>query len=164
LYDTTVGSGFPDDELSRALRRLARTGGLLEPHDHAGLRVSLSEVMALAELDPAGAADRAGLAQQDLAARLGLEKSTVSRLAAALERRGWLTRERDPGNRRYYRLRLTPEGADVAARIGADLTARHARLLGALTPKERAGLALGLAGLARAVEQQDRHGSRPGPE
>ena len=43
-------SPFPDDELRRALRRLVRLGGLLETHEHGGLQVSLSEVMALAEL------------------------------------------------------------------------------------------------------------------
>ena len=41
----------------------------------------MSEVFALGELSEEGA-----LSQQDLAGRLGLEKSTVSRLAAGMER------------------------------------------------------------------------------
>jgi DNA-binding MarR family transcriptional regulator len=76
----------------------------------------------------------------------------VSRLAAGMERRGWLARERDRGNRRLYRLRLTPEGRDAARRVGDDLRARHAALVAELTPAERAGLALGLAGLIRAFQ------------
>jgi len=148
LYDTTdspAAGPFPDDQLRRLLQQLAQAGGLLEVHDHGGVRVSVSEVFALGELSEAGT-----LSQRVLGDRLGLEKSTVSRLAAGMERRGWLARERDPANRRLYRLRLTAKGRTVASRVGADLHARHAALFAALTPDERAGLALGLAGLIRA--------------
>lgn len=138
---------FPDDWLRRLLRGLVRAGALLEAHNHAGFRLSLSEVFALAELS-----DSDTLSQQDLAERLGLEKSTVSRLAGNLERRGWLSRERDPANRRFYRLRLTAPGRDVATRIGGHFHTYHAALLQELTPTERAGLETGLAGLIRALE------------
>ncbi len=150
MYDTTeshAAGAFPDDQLRRLLQQLAQAGGLLEVHDHGGLRVSVSEVFALGELSEAGT-----LSQRDLANRLGLEKSTVSRLAAGMERRGWLARERDPANRRLYRLRLTTKGRAAATRVGQDLHARHAALFAALTPAERAGLALGLTGLIRAFQ------------
>jgi DNA-binding MarR family transcriptional regulator len=149
LYDTTDSSTpgpFPDDHLRRLLHQLAQTGGLLEVHDHGGIRLSVSEVFALGELSDAGT-----LSQRDLAVRLGLEKSTVSRLAAGMQQRGWLARERDPDNRRLYRLRLTAKGRAAAHRVGADLHDRHAELFAALTPEERAGLALGLSGLLRAI-------------
>jgi DNA-binding MarR family transcriptional regulator len=147
---------FPDDVLGRFLRRLARHG-LLEPHDHAGFEVSLSEVLALGEL-----VDVEGLSQQQLGECLGLEKSTVSRLAAGLEGRGLLVRERDPANRRYYRLRLTDTGRALAEQIGAELHEHHRLLLGAMSPEERAGLALGLTGLLRAMAETDhRHGASP---
>jgi DNA-binding MarR family transcriptional regulator len=141
-----MGGSFPDDDLRRALRRLVRHGNLLEPHQHAGLRVSLSEMMALGEL-----ADVESMSQQDLGQLLGLEKSTVSRLAAGLQRRGWVGRERDPSNRRFYQLQLTPEGRTVANRMGHALRAHHEQLLGALTADERDALTIGLAGLARAL-------------
>jgi DNA-binding MarR family transcriptional regulator len=149
LQDTTSRrTAFPDDELRRVLQRLLRLGGLLEPHGHAGDHRSLSEVMALGELSEVDS-----MSQQDLAQLLGLEKSTVSRLVAGLERRGWLARDRDPGNRRFYQLRLTEAGQEVADRIGRDLRAHHARLLAALTPEEVAALVLGLSALARAAGQ-----------
>lgn len=144
MSNTTVRV-FPDDDLHRLLRRMVQSG-LLEPHDHDGVVASASEVFALGELAEAGP-----LSQQELGGRLGLEKSTVSRLAAGLERRGWLLRERDPDNRRFYRLALTEEGRDVARRIGEHIRAGHDRLLAALTDEERAGLTLGLAALARAM-------------
>src|SRR5690242_4103798 len=141
---TAGGPTFPDDVLRRFLQRVARHG-LLEPRHHAGHGLSLSEIMALGEL-----VDVEGLSQQELGERLGLEKSTVSRLAASLEGRGWLVRERDPSNRRYYRLELTPRGRDLAARMGADFREFHGRLLGSLTAGEREALAVGLAALTRA--------------
>jgi DNA-binding MarR family transcriptional regulator len=156
LYDTTVtGEGFPDDDLRRALRLLVRTSGMLGPHEHGGLHVHVSEVFALGEL-----AEAPSLSQRELGERLGLEKSTVSRLAAGLERRGWLRRERDPANRRLYRLALTPEGEDAARRVGSDFRVRHAEVLAALTPAERDGLLLGLAGLARVAAEFHAEGGR----
>ena len=147
---------FPDDELRRTMRRLVRFGGLLEPHPHAGLKVSLSEMMALGELSEVEA-----LSQHELGLLLGLEKSTVSRLAAALEHRGWIDREREPANRRLYRLQLTDEGRAVAERLGADLRSHHVELLGALTAAEREALAVGLAGLTRVLESHHQHHSEP---
>jgi DNA-binding MarR family transcriptional regulator len=150
----TTHAEYPDDELRDLLRHLVRIGGLLEPgrdpHEHAGIQLSMSEVFALGELS-----EVASLSQQDLADRMGLEKSTVSRLAAGMEARGWLTRERDSANRRFYRLTLTPAGKDAARRVGDDLHRHHARLLSHLSPVERQALVVGLAGLIRAMTAQD---------
>ncbi|WP_051275062.1 MarR family winged helix-turn-helix transcriptional regulator [Cellulomonas sp. URHD0024] len=155
MYGTT----FPDDDLRRFLQELIRNAGLLEPthrpHSLGGTAVSVSESLALGELSDAGT-----MSQQDLATRLGLEKSTVSRLAAGLESRGWLTRARDDGNRRVYRLSLTDEGAAVAERVGADLRATHDLLLSRLTPQEREALTVGLGGLIRVLGELD--DGRPG--
>src|SRR5262249_43827936 len=60
--------------------------------------VTASEARALTELLAAH-----GIAQGQLAALLGLEKSTVSRLAAGLESKGWIRRGRDEQNHRYVR-------------------------------------------------------------
>ena len=148
---------FPDDELRRLLRWLVRVGGLLEAHDHDGIRASASEVFALAELTEAGP-----LSQQQLGERLGLEKSTTSRLAAGLERRGWLERVRDPADRRFYRLALTPDGEAAAERIGSFFSGQHHHLFSELTPEELDGLLLGMSGLARVIEQHhDRYHRRP---
>lgn len=145
MYNATVSLNFPDDELSRLLQWLVRSTGLLEPHDHDGLHASSSEVFALGELSEAGV-----LTQQALAERLGLEKSTVSRLAASLEKRGWLARERDPANRRFYQLTLTAAGRQAAQHIGEHLRSRHHHLMACLTAEERKGLMVGLTGLIRA--------------
>ena len=156
-----TGGPFPDDDLRRALRRLVRLGSLLEPHSHhhAGLHMSLSEIMALGEL-----ADVESMSQQELGQLLGLEKSTVSRLVVGLLRRGWVVRQRDLSNRRFYQLQLTPEGREVADRIGQDLRSHHEQLLGALTPDEREALTVGLTALARALASNPPRPGTPIPE
>jgi DNA-binding MarR family transcriptional regulator len=108
--------------------------------------VSASEARALIELLTAR-----GIAQGQLATLLGLEKSTVSRLAAGLERKGWLRRGRDEENQRYVRLYLTPEGRMIAARVWQAWQSRQARILAGLSAEERRGLATGLRGLVRGL-------------
>jgi DNA-binding MarR family transcriptional regulator len=108
--------------------------------------VSPSEARALLQLVTAR-----GIAQGQLAALLGLEKSTVSRLAAGLERKGWVRRGRDQDNQRYVRLYLTPAGREVARTLWRAWQSRQERILASLSAEERAGLAAGLRGLVRGL-------------
>jgi len=129
----------------------AAQGALGGPADGAGggagaPAVSASEARALTELLAAH-----GIAQGQLAALLGLEKSTVSRLAAGLESKGWIRRGRDEQNHRYVRLYLTPQGRAVADRVWRAWQDRQARILAGLTAEERAGLAAGLRGILRGL-------------
>jgi DNA-binding MarR family transcriptional regulator len=128
----------------------SRPGGLDGQAGTAGLdavsAISTSEARALIELVAAR-----GIAQGELGGLLGLEKSTVSRLAAGLERKGWIRRGRDEGNQRYVRLYLTPRGQTVAARVLDTWQSRQRRILASLTADERAGLELGLRGLVRGL-------------
>jgi DNA-binding MarR family transcriptional regulator len=119
-------------------------------------QLSSSEARALIELVKAR-----GIAQGELASLLGLEKSTVSRLAAGLERKGWIRRGRDAGNQRYVRLYLTAEGGAVAARLWNAWHSRQARILGALTDEEREGLSAGLRGLVRGLAAEGLLGDVP---
>ena len=119
-------------------------------------QLSSSEARALIELVKAR-----GIAQGELASLLGLEKSTVSRLAAGLERKGWIRRGRDEGNQRYVRLYLTAEGGAVAARLWSAWHSRQARILGALTDEEREGLSAGLRGLVRGLAAEGLLGDVP---
>jgi len=112
----------------------------------SGPAMSASEARALIELVSAR-----GIAQGELAAVLRLDKSTVSRLAAGLERKGWVRRGRDEDNQRYVRLYLTPEGAQMASRVWQAWHSRQARILAALSTDERAGLIAGLGGLVRGL-------------
>ena len=163
LCDTTVhvDTSLADPDLEQLLAQLLRmlsrdalTGvqGSLAAKEDTGEAagplpaVSASEARALIELLAAR-----GIAQGQLAELLGLEKSTVSRLAAGLERKGWIRRGRDEGNHRYVRLYLTPQGGLVANNVWQAWQSRQARILAGLSAEERMGLAIGLRGLVREL-------------
>jgi DNA-binding MarR family transcriptional regulator len=118
--------------------------------------LSTSEARALIELVAAR-----GISQGQLGTLLGLEKSTVSRLAAGLERKGWIERGRDEANQRYVRLYLTPEGSRVAATVWQAWQSRQARILSGLSGREREGLAAGLRGLIRELAAERSPGDLP---
>ena len=135
------------DHLHHMLMNLVRTAGaVLNDRAAPGHKVSLSQVFALHELD-----HETGLSQRELAERLGLEKSSVSRLVADLETDGLLKRERDPANRRLYRLEITEAGRRLHRQIAGVLHQRYDRWATEMTPAERNGLALGLPALLRVM-------------
>lgn len=135
------------ERLHALLLELARVVGLLQP-DHAvpGQPISLSQAFAIHELDTG-----VPLSQQELADRLRLEKSSISRMAAELERRGLLVRERQPGNRRLYRLRLTDAGRNLHRRMGAAFHEQFLRWTSAMTPDELDALQVGVSAFVRAA-------------
>jgi DNA-binding MarR family transcriptional regulator len=111
--------------------------------------VSVSQAFALHELDTG-----TPLSQRDLAERLRLEKSTVSRMAADLERKGLLVRERDPQNRRLYRLRLTDRGRTVHARMAAAFHEQYVRWVASMSRTECDALLAGLPALVNAMRSE----------
>lgn len=140
------------DWLGVLFDQLVRTAGLLQPDQpSAGDRISLSESYALFELT-----EGAPLTQRELAERLDLEKSTVSRLVAGLERRELVTRRRNPDNRRLSQVAITGHGRRVLNGMAAAMLEHHARISAAMTAAERDALATGLAALVRAMDQAQR--------
>lgn len=158
-YNCHVDPSPSDAELEPLLTQLLQlvgpARGGADPATDAAV-VSVSEARALVELLAAR-----GIAQGELATLLGLEKSTVSRLAAGLERKGWLRRGRDEENQRFVRLYLTPEGRAVAGRVWRAYQSRQERILASLSAEERAGLAAGLRGLVRGLAAEGLLGDSP---
>jgi DNA-binding MarR family transcriptional regulator len=118
---------------------------LMERHEHGGINASASELFAMEELSASP------LTQSELGRRLGLEKSTVSRLVSGLEAKGWVSRDRHLHNRRFSHVTLSSQGRDASRRAAADLKKRHTELFGALSEEERAALALGVGALTRLL-------------
>ncbi|MFC3997919.1 MarR family winged helix-turn-helix transcriptional regulator [Nocardiopsis sediminis] len=146
------------EQIHSLLMDAVRATGLLQPDQAVpGTSLSLSQSFALHELDSGDA-----LSQRELAARLRLEKSTVSRMVAELERRGLLVRERDPANRRFFLLRLTDEGRALHRGMAADLRGRFARWVAGMDPAERDGLLVGLPALVRVIRAGAAGAGAPG--
>lgn len=137
------------EQLHALFMELVRVAGLLSPDlEFPGFPVSMTQAFALHELDQG-----APLSQRELADRLVLEKSTVSRMVADLEQKGLVERERDPANRRTYRLRLTDKGHDTHVELGTGYQDRFDKWTAALTDPERAALLAGLPALIRVVRR-----------
>lgn len=64
--------------------------------------------------------ERKGCRASDLATHYALDKSTVSRQVATLERAGLVVRRADPDDHRVHVLELTPEGAAILAKTTRD--------------------------------------------
>lgn len=60
-----------------------------------------------------------GASQSDLAEALQLEKITISRHAARLEKTGWLERHDHAQDGRAYRLRLTPRSTRLIVQLSS---------------------------------------------
>lgn len=102
--------------LSKSLRLIRHRGAELHPAMPAGLLGVLLHID-----EPAS-----GCSGRDLAARTGLDPSTISRAVAGLVAHGWIERAADPTDGRARVLRLTPAGraalAEALDRYGAVLS------------------------------------------
>ena len=95
-----------------------------------------------------------GVQLNHVAWHLALPKSTASALVKDLERRGFLTRRRDPADERRLAIRLTPKGHE---RVKADSVLDLQRLgaaLGELSQDERRALVEALEKLAQGLQQR----------
>lgn len=126
---------------------LVRAFGLHRPDTTpCGEPVSVAEAHALMELSRAE-----GLSQNDLAERLQLVKSTISRLVGLLEGRGWVERRRDPRDGRAVQLVLTEQGQQAAAQLAAARQVKFARLLDRIPEQERDAVIHALKTLVEAM-------------
>jgi DNA-binding MarR family transcriptional regulator len=91
------------------------------------------------------------LGVNDLAAALYLEKSTASRLAAALERASLVERSPDPEDGRSVRLSATAAGRQAYQAIEQDLLREHTDLLAGFDPEVRAAVTQVVGRLTRAM-------------
>lgn len=136
------------DALEELLTHLIRAMELHRPlTTSSGQALSLSELLALTHL-----AGTTPLSQRDLAIRLRLEKSSVSRTIAGLERRGCVVRQRDPDNRTHYQVSLTVTGQTLVEGMRDAMRDRHRRLLASLSSAEREAMETGVQALIRVLD------------
>lgn len=83
-------------------------------------------------------ADNADIAQGELAQALRIERSSAVVVVDDLEDRELITRNRVPGDRRSYALRITLKGRRLLSRLEKEIGAHEARMFRNLTASERA--------------------------
>jgi DNA-binding MarR family transcriptional regulator len=72
-----------------------------------------------------------------VARALGLDASSVTRLADRLVAAGYVTRGSDPGHRSVVTLQLTPGGKQLVNRVEGWRQAELTRIVSQLTPRDR---------------------------
>ncbi|MBY8873869.1 MarR family winged helix-turn-helix transcriptional regulator [Micromonospora sp. PLK6-60] len=136
------------DTAQKALMRFIRNFGLHQPdRTPCGQPLPVSEAHAMVEIAGAGR-----IRQVELARRLRLEKSTVSRLTANLVGRGWVDREAAAGDGRGVLLVLTDAGAAAAARLADARRDRLTALLDRIPGEQRSAVVRALQTLAEAAD------------
>jgi DNA-binding MarR family transcriptional regulator len=145
------------EDLEQRLVAFVRAFGLHQTErTPCGEPISVSQAHALTEL----AAQP--LTQAELARRLRLDRSVVSRLADTLEERAWVRRERHPQDQRAVQLVLTDRGRAAADRLAGARRARLATLLDGVPEDERDNVLRALELLADSLNraaEKDRTGA-----
>jgi MarR family transcriptional regulator for hemolysin len=90
--------------------------------------------------------------QGDLARTIGLSEPTLTYHVETLRRRGFVTRERDPGNRRVQRVVLTDAGEQLFLRLRRAAASFDGRLRAGLDDDDVAALRRLLAQLAENAQ------------
>jgi MarR family transcriptional regulator, 2-MHQ and catechol-resistance regulon repressor len=98
-----------------------------------------------------------------LAERLFLDKSTTSRVAATLVKKGYAEQRADQADGRAIALQATAAGRRLYQRITADLVEQQMHLLQDLEPEVREGVVRVIRGLTRAADSRFRSGVSVGP-
>lgn len=136
------------DAAQEALMRFVRNFGLHQPdRTPCGQPLPVSEAHAMVELARDGR-----LRQVELARRLRLEKSTVSRLVTNLAGRGWVHRQSADDDGRGVLLVLTDAGAAAAARLAEARRDRLTALLDRIPDDARTDVVRALQTLAEAAD------------
>ncbi|SEJ67880.1 MarR family winged helix-turn-helix transcriptional regulator [Demequina mangrovi] len=92
-----------------------------------------------------------GLRMGDLAERIGVHPSTLTRTVERLEHGGWIVRAADQENRRQVRVDLTGKGKALVATVTDRRRAMIAEVIEAMAPAEREALRSGMEAFARAA-------------
>lgn len=135
LEETAEVSGALAPELTRFVGYLVRrvhARFAAEPGDRAARPRDYVVLSMLAEQDVHS--------QQWLAERLGINRTIMVNLIERLERAGYVSRTRNPDNRRSYVLSLTDAGRQAMTQLRPAVAARDRRLTAALSDRERARL------------------------
>ena len=149
----------PDaDALRKLIHAFIRRFGLLDQsRTPCGMPLATSDAHALMELQR-----EPGLEQVELAARLGLSKSAVSRMLVRLEERGLVQRARSRADGRAHDLRLSARGERLATQVNEQSLRRFGIILSRLPDGTPTPLLEGLAHLVNAVPEPVEPGTQEG--
>lgn len=133
--------------LRESVRALESRLGLLNEAKMECCGVSLAQCAAIVEVGRAES-----LALGELADRMGLDASTVSRTTQTLVERGLVKRETDGTDRRRSRIGLSQEGAGLYKFIETTMNRKFERVFAFIPPEKRGQVVESLQLLLDALE------------
>jgi DNA-binding MarR family transcriptional regulator len=140
-----AGNGAPAIDAARLRQAIARLSRRLRRHQLAGL--TPTQLAALYTVEQAGP-----LRLSDLAAAEGIAPSTLTRLVAVLEERGYVRRDAVAEDARASKLSVTEAGREVLEHIRQESTTALAGSLALLSPGQLAALAAALPAIEQLAE------------
>lgn len=135
-------------DLRENLRYLVQKMGLLEESESQCCGVTLTQCHAIGEIGRGGA-----LSLNELADRLGLDKSTMSRTLNQLVELGYADRTADANDRRYVTISLTDEGASQFDKIESFSERVHKSVMHHVPEDQREQVVESLQILVQAFEK-----------
>lgn len=137
------------ESIREQLQIFTRRFGLLNESccdECCGEQVSMTQSHILSEVRRLGSPS-----MQQVAEELGIDVTTFSRQAKALEAKGYISRRVSPDDRRVTLLELAEIGGQVLEKIDQYMTARLERVFGGMTQFERETVVRSLGLLNDAV-------------
>lgn len=134
-------------EFRRAWSELIRVYNFRNRMRTSSYGLTVTEASALEVL-----AEWGPLSLNEMAAQLGSEKSTASRVVDRLVEKGYVARQKHPESRRSILVRLTPEGERLQQAIERDSLSGEMRILEDFRPEVRQAVMRLLARLTRATQ------------
>lgn len=121
-----------EKQLREQIRRLERKLGLLEDAGLSCCAISFAQCHALVEIGRAGS-----ISLIDLAGKLNLDNSTMSRTVNNLVNSELAERETDPSDRRYVTIKLTNSGKEQFVSIEEGMSAYYEKIYGKIPEDKR---------------------------
>ncbi|WP_062287711.1 MarR family winged helix-turn-helix transcriptional regulator [Demequina phytophila] len=91
----------------------------------------------------------------DLAERIGIHPSTLTRTVERLQHGGWITRAESPESRREVRVDLSESGAELVSTVTERRRALLHEVLDSVAPEDREAVRRGMEAFARAAGEPD---------
>jgi DNA-binding MarR family transcriptional regulator len=92
------------------------------------------------------------LTPKDIAGRMGVVKSRITKIIDGLMDKGLIQRAKDPEDSRVWRLGLTLQGRKKLATINRSLVDANAKILSSMSPEQRHTLLIHLEALRNSME------------
>jgi DNA-binding MarR family transcriptional regulator len=127
-FERDTSLGYLVNHLARLLARQLESK--IKPHG-----IALGAFPALLHLW-----EKDGLTQKELVERLGIEQPTMAATLSRMERDGLITRQRDEGDARVQRIRLTESARELQDVALASATEVNAKALANISPEDQQNL------------------------